>query len=466
MYKNMKFLQKLSNISPFGGGKNGLDHLHYASTMRKYIKKKRRTRKKNIYGGVRKKKRPTIKCPIRVPKIIKKTVRFRIRPMKKLLRRAAKNPKISIPENILLQLLEDTTLISFVSEESLYAIVERVILENPIIIGNESTNQCIMKLCLISPTPVVFQGSGGLSKKVSYSKRTLDYEFARLSVNSQFSICPMPLAKNIFHDSDISSVFKLLDAKIPQDDRNVLPSLRQLWRNLQVLKKLEASNRKEVAEESNRKKVAEESNRKEVAEESNKKKVAEDSREHGLGEYGLGIILMENIPGESAQAEIDKETDDNKNYAILIKILYKLILLYVNGFIHLDCHLNNIIMKPLSEEHSDEECLLQYPEGDIKEKIAIALSEYNKTAVLIDFGDVEEFETVFPLQEPIEIALDSESREDGVNSIIAILKQIMELPQYEGWFTFLYRPILDVLIMHQRHIFEVLYDYCIENIYF
>ena len=53
---------------------------------------------------------------------------------------------------------------------------------------------------------------------------------------------------------------------------------------------------------------------------------------------------MENIPGESAQAEIDKETDDNKNYAILIKILYKLILLYVNGFIHLDCHLNNIIM--------------------------------------------------------------------------------------------------------------------------
>jgi hypothetical protein len=388
--------------------------------------------------------------------------------MKKLLQRAAKNPKISIPENILLQLLEDTTLISFVSEESLYAIVERVILENPIIIGNESTNQCIMKLCLISPTPVVFQGSGGLSKKVSYSKRTLDYEFARLSVNSQFSICPMPLAKNIFHDSDISAVFKLLDAKIPQDDRNVLPSLRQLWRNLQVLKKLEASNRK---------KVAEESNRKEVAEESNKKKVAEDSREHGLGEYGLGIILMENIPGESAQAEIDKidkERNDNKNYAILIKILYKLILLYVNGFIHLDCHLNNIIMRPLSEEHSDEECLLQYSEGVIKQEIAIALSEYDKTAVLIDFGDVERFEHVFSPQGRIEIVYnidgqgedEDESREDGVNSIIAILKQIMELPQYEGWFTFFNRPILDVLIIHQRHIFEVLYDYYIENIYF
>lgn len=445
MYKNMKFLQKLSNISPFGGGKNGLDHLHYASTMRKYVKKKRRTRKKKIYGGVRVKEPPTKKDPIRVlTKIHKKLIRVSSRRrMKKLLQRAAKNPKISIPQHILLQLLEFTTLISFVSEESLYAIIERVTLKKPIHIGNESTNQCIMKLCLISPIPVVFQGSGGLSKKVSYSRDTLECEFDRLSENSQLGICPMPLAINIFNGRKISSFFELLDTKIPQDDRNVLPSLRQLWRNLKLLKKHE---------------------------ELNISKVAEDSREHGLGKYGLGIILMQNIPGESAQAEIDGiPIHNNTNYAILIKILYKLILLYLNGFIHLDCHLKNIIMRPLTHEDPPES-LLQYPEGDIKKEIAIALSEYKKTAVLIDFGDVETFEDVFEdvveQQKPLKIALDTEDHEDGVNRIIAILQQIMELPQYEGWFTFFNRPILDVLIEHQRHIFEVLYDYYLENIYF
>jgi hypothetical protein len=455
MYKNMKFLQKLSSISPFGRGKNGLDHLHYASTMRKYVKKKRRTRRKKIYGGVRKKKLPTKKDQIRVlTKIHKKHIRFSSSiPMKQLVQRAAKNPKISIPQHILLQLLEDTTHISFVSEESLYATVERVTLKNSITIGNESTNQCIMKLCLISPTPVVFQGSGGLSKKVSYSRDTLDYEFARLSENSQLDICPMPLSINIFHDRKISTFFKSLDSIIPQDDRNVLPSLRQLWKNLKLLKQHEESNRKEVAQHSRQHGLG----------------------EYGLGEYGLGILLMQNIPGESAKDEIDKEIDgipihNNTNYAILIKILYKLILLYLNGFIHLDCHLKNIIMRPLTDE-DPQECLLQYPEGDIKQQIAIALSEYKKTAVLIDFGDVEEFENVFSPLERIEIVYDidgqgedeDEAREAGVNSIIAILRQIMALPQYDGWLTNMYRPILDSLIMHERHIFEVLYDYYLQN---
>jgi len=64
---------------------------------------------------------------------------------------------------------------------------------------------------------------------------------------------------------------------------------------------------------------------------------------------------------------------------IVIKILYKLILLYLNGFIHLDCHLNNIIMRP-DEDNLD--CVLEYPKDDIRREIAIVLSKYNKTAVL------------------------------------------------------------------------------------
>lgn len=205
--------------------------------------------------------------------------------------------------------------------------------------------------------------------------------------------------------------------KIP--DREPLIYIKEVWQNLQKLKKSSSSNK----------------------------------------QYGLGILLMEFIPGETARVEIDQIDTYNIKCVILIKILYKLILLYLNGFIHLDCHLKNIIMRPLTETDPPE-CVLDYPDPQdiIKQRIAIALSQYKKTAILIDFGDVARVEEVFPGEPQIQIV-------DG-DSMMLILNKIMGLhgiEAYHGWFSHFDLPTLDSLIRDIPEIFHVLYDYYIQN---
>lgn len=286
--------------------------------------------------------------------------------------------------------------------------------EGNITVGNRSITEFIMKLCVISPEGILFPRTGFRSEKRSYDQTKFEMEYEFLSENSKLGICPKPIYYNIFDMISNKSIFKLLIDRIP--NRDTYTYLNQLWKDLKKVKSIPSRFTK----------------------------------------CGLGILLMEFIPGESAQYEIDQEINDNTNYAIVIKILYKLILLYLNGFIHLDCHLNNIIMRPLTDEDPTE-CVLDYPDPEdvIKQNIVMALSQYKKTAILIDFGDVVRFEKVFPDQLPISIG--------NRDSMIDILQQIMGIPSYSGWFTYLNRSTLDSLISSRPELFDVLFDYYRQN---
>jgi len=384
-------------------------------------KKKRRTRRKKIYGGVIKKQHPTKKYVKTTHDISRKAVKFG-KIIKHHLRRSGKKIKNnkSIPDSILPVLLKSTEHISLLSEDSLYAIVESVTLKTPIQIGYEKTNKCIMKLCIISPTSIEFPGRGGLSKKVSYTRKMLEDEFSSLSINSQLGICPIPFSINFFSGEEIIAFFKTIDTKILQEDRNIFPSLRQLWRNLQQLKK------KEIPQGS-------------------------------PSQYGLGVIVMENIEGISSIDELTKNA--TFTIAILIKILYKLVLLYINGFIHTDCHLNNIRMRSVVS-YDPAKNLLEYTEGSIEDQIAKNLSQYDKEAILIDFGDVvKHIHQIDPLTD--------------LESCKTILKNIFEFrgrngrKVFDGWMTdFGFSPmniILDSTDPQNIALIQVLFDYYIQN---
>ena len=309
------------------------------------------------------------------------------------------------------QIIKQSQEITFVSADSLYALIFKMIINEGIEVGGRSITEFIMKLCVISPEGILYPRTWFRSEKRSYDRDKFHREYDFLFENSQLGICPKPIYYSIFDILSHKEIFKLLIDRIPNRDTYIY--LNQLWKDLKKVK----------------------------------------SNPSRFTKCGLGIILMEFIPGESARDEINKsEIDDITNMVIVIKILYKLIILYLNGFIHLDCHLENIKMRP-----GNLECELEYPEDDIiRRQIAIALSSYNKTAVLIDFGDVVPFEEVFPGQQQIPFV--------DRNSMIDILRQIMGIPAYDGWFGELYRPTLDSLNRSKPELFDVLFDYCLQNI--
>ena len=382
-------------------------------STRKDTKKKRRTRRKKICGGGRDKPIPK-KCQTKTKSIVSGLNTKRINERTKHI---ARRP--TSDSEILQNIISHSDEITFLSNDSLYSTIYKMkITTGFIIVGGYPLTEFIMKLCIISTEQVEFETTWFQTKKLSYNKEKINNEFDFLSENSVLDICPEPIYISIFDCFRYKKIFEEMTLKIP--DREPLIYIKEVWKNLQKLKKSCPSNT----------------------------------------DYGLGILLMEFIPGETARVEIDKpKVDYNINYVILIKILYKLILLYLNGFIHLDCHLKNIIMRPLTETDPPE-CVLDYsePQDSNKQDIAIALSQYKKTAILIDFGDVARVEEVFPREPQITI-VDKES-------MMLILHKIMGLhgiEAYHGWFSHFDFPTLDSLIRDIPEIFHVLYDYYIQN---
>jgi len=376
--------------------------------MRRTVKRKN---KKQTNGGTRKFK-PT-KCQTqRTHTPVSKLNSIKLYPRQKFkIRQIAQNPTSEPVESLLKQIIKQSQEITFVSADSLYALIFKMIINEGIEVGGRSITEFIMKLCVISPEGILYPRTWFRSEKRSYDIDKFHREYDFLFENSQLGICPKPIYYSIFDILSHKEIFELLIDRIP--NRDTYTYLNQLWKDLKKVK----------------------------------------SKPSRFTKCGLGIILMEFIPGESAKYEIDRDGIDRiTNMVIVIKILYKLILLYLNGFIHLDCHLKNIIMRP---DEDNLECVLEYPEGDIRREIAIALSRYNKTAILIDFGDVAPFEEVFPDQPRIQLV--------DRDSMIGILQQIMGTPAYDGWFGELDRPTLDSLISETPEMFDVLFDYYQQN---
>jgi hypothetical protein len=383
-------------------------------------KKKRRTQKRTqqkIRGGTRTKQPPT-KCQTqRTRTLVSKRNTIKLLPRIKL-SSIARRPIPQHENKILNQIISNSQGLTFVSADSLYALIFKMRIEEPgITVGGQSIKEFIIKLCIISPEGILYPRTWFRSEKKSYDINKFQTEHKFLLENSVLGICPKPIYYDIFGILSHKEIFKTIVDKIP--DRQTFTYVNQLWKDLKKVK----------------------------------------SSPSRFTNCGLGLLLMEFIPGESAKSEIDNEkTNDIMNWAIVIKILYKLILLYVNGFIHLDCHLNNIIMRPITDG-DPHECLLDYPhpKDGFKRQVAEALSLYDKTAILIDFGDVAPFEEVFPDEEPITVT--------NTRSIIRILRQIMGIPSYDGWFTHLNRATLDSLISNKDtfKIFDILYDYYRQN---
>lgn len=383
-------------------------------STRKDTKKKRRTRRKKICGGGRDKQIPK-KCQTKTKSIVSGLNTKRINERTKHIARRSTSDS---EEPILHNIISHSNEITFLSNDSLYSTIYKMKITTGFIrVGGYPLTEFIMKLCIINTEQVEFGTTWFQPKKLSYNKEKIYKEFDFLSENSVLDICPEPIYISIFDYFKYKRIIEGMILKIP--DREPLIYIKEVWQNLQKLKKSSSSNK----------------------------------------QYGLGILLMEFIPGETARVEIDQIDTYNIKCVILIKILYKLILLYLNGFIHLDCHLKNIIMRPLTETDPPE-CVLDYPDPQdiIKQRIAIALSQYKKTAILIDFGDVARVEEVFPGEPQIQIV-------DG-DSMMLILNKIMGLhgiEAYHGWFSHFDLPTLDSLIRDIPEIFHVLYDYYIQN---
>jgi hypothetical protein len=174
--------------------------------MRRTVKRKN---KKHTNGGTRKSK--PIKCQTqRTRTLVSKRNSIKLNLTKINLSHIERQPTSDSIESPLTQIIKESNSLTFVSADSLYALIFKIsINEGLITVGGRSITEFIMKLCVISPEGILFPRTWFRSEKRSYDQNKFEMEYEFLSENSQLGICPKPIYYNIFDMIANKSIFKL-----------------------------------------------------------------------------------------------------------------------------------------------------------------------------------------------------------------------------------------------------------------